>query len=716
MQLSASRFAQFFIQDEYQQVEVKDQCITLSSPTDELQIPFAAWNGEVTVERGLIWGNLYFHAHEEEEDEQIQWLAQGLPWLDCQHFAQLVVAEYRRWQLNQSESLAELLPSWLEQLKELVNQPGYLTHSSLEFWMKGISDDLAKKELSLPEVIHIFPSHNEWEGDDQFQHHTPSLMSGLKRWLTHPKASLEQRNQTWLANQEIEWKPYFQECERSPLNASQQRAVLLNDDHTLILAGAGSGKTSVLMAKVGYLLQSGQAKPEEMLLVAFGRDAAKEMQQRIKEKFAEQGAQIKVQTFHQLGLDIIKSVEGSQVEISPLATTPAQKTAWFSQWLKTHWMTETNFRRWQKHLAEWPIAFLKGDVELGSHVENPKLLAWLEQQVDQLSVLQLPKKQLQERLIELENYPQLNSELMLAWPCYQAWQKMLKEENQIDFNSMISKATQYARNGKFKSQWRFMMVDEYQDISPNRLDLLTSICHGNVHKTQLGETTTQQPCSLFAVGDDWQAIYRFAGADVNLTTGFKKRFPNAQIHYLDTTYRFNNQIGEVANRFIQANPYQLEKTLNSHKQQKQKAVTIAPMHTLETVLSDLNNQVKSRKKVLVLGRNHYHEPSDLKTLQKRNLHLDIEFKTCHASKGQEADYVVIVSVDEGQFPAVERQQHLHDALLSSDDVFPNAEERRLFYVAMTRAKEKVWILHNANPSTFIKELRVNRYPVVVKKR
>ena len=155
----------------------------------------------MTVERGLICGQSYFHAHEEGDDEQVQWLTQGLPWHDCQHFAQLVVAEYRRWQLNQSESLAKLLPSWLEQLKELVNQPRYLTHSSLEFWMQGISNDLEKKELSLPEVIHIFPSHNEWEDHNQFQHHTPSLMSGLKRWLTHPRASLEQRNQTWLANQ-----------------------------------------------------------------------------------------------------------------------------------------------------------------------------------------------------------------------------------------------------------------------------------------------------------------------------------------------------------------------------------------------------------------------------------------------------------------------------------------------------------------------------------
>lgn len=715
MQLSASRFAQFFIQEEYQQVEVKDQCITLSSPADEIHIPFAAWNGEVTVERGLVWGNLYFHAYE-EDGEQLQWLAQGLPWQECQIFAQQAVGEYRRWQNNQSESLAELVPSWLKQLQELVNQPRYLTHSSLQYWMKGIEDDLAKKAMSLPEVIHIFPTHNEWDSESDDQQSTPSVMSGLKRWLTHPEASLEQRNQTWVKNQEYDWKAFFQECERSPLNATQQTAVLLNDDHTLVLAGAGSGKTSVLMAKVGYLLKSEQVQASDILMVAFGREAAKEIQQRISEQFGAEASSIKVQTFHQLGLNIIKQVEGAQVEISPLATTPKLKSAWFSQWLKTHWMTETNFKRWQKHLMDWPIAFLKGDVDLGSHAENPKLLAWLEQQVDQLSALQLPKKQLQEQLIDLADYPRLNSELMLAWPCYQAWQKMLKEDNQIDFNSMISKATQYTRNGKFKPTWRYMMVDEYQDISPNRLDLLDSICQKSINEISLGETTTKQPCALFAVGDDWQAIYRFAGADVNLTTGFKKRFSQAKIHYLDTTYRFNNQIGDVANHFIQRNPSQLEKTLNSHKHQKQKAVTIAPMSSLEKILGELNSQDKARKKVLILGRNHYHEPSDLKTLQKLNLHLDIEYKTCHASKGQEADYVFIVSLDEGQFPAIERQKHLHDALLSSEDHFPHAEERRLFYVAMTRAKEKVWLLHNANPSAFIKELKAGRYPVIVKKR
>lgn len=710
MQLSASRYAQFFIQEEFQQVEVKDQCITLSSPIDEVQIPFAAWNGEITIERGLIWGNLYFHAHE-EENEQIKWLVQGLPWEQCQTFAQQVIGEYRLWQNNQTESLVELLPDWIKQLHELVNQHSYFTHSSLQNWIDGIESDLADKGMSLPDVIHLFPCEKDHE-----HIMAPSVMSGLKRWLTCSEASLEQRNQIWVANQEDDWQDYFHTCESSPLNPSQQKAVLLNDDHTLILAGAGSGKTSVLMAKVGYLLKSEQAKANDILLLAFGREAAKEMQQRIQEKFGESAAGIKVQTFHQLGLDIIKQVEGGQVEISPLATNPKQKSAWFSQWLKTHWMTETNFKRWKKHLFEWPIAFLKGDVDLGSQAENPKLLAWLEQQVDQLSALNLPKKKLQEQLIDREDYPRLNSELMLAWPCYQAWQKMLKDDNQIDFNSMISKATQYTRNGKFTPRWRYVMVDEYQDISPNRLALLDSICQKSINEIILGETITKQPCALFAVGDDWQAIYRFAGADVNLTTGFKERFTHAQIHYLDTTYRFNNQIGEVANNFVQRNPHQLNKTLNSFKHQKQKAVTVAPMASLEKILSELNHANKPGAKVLLLGRNHYHEPRDLKKLCQLNPHLDIEFKTCHASKGQEADYVILVSFDEGQFPAVTRQTHLNNALLANEVDFPYAEERRLFYVAMTRAKEKVWLLHNGHPSVFITELKASRYPVTFKKR
>ncbi len=119
--------------------------------------------------------------------------------------------------------------------------------------------------------------------------------------------------------------------------------------------------------------------------------------------------------------------------------------------------------------------------------------------------------------------------------------------------------------------------------------------------------------------------------------------------------------------------------------------------------------------MLLLGRNHYHKPELLKDWQNRYLSLKLDFMTCHASKGKEADYVIILAVDEGQFPARVKALHLDDALNQSEDDFPYAEERRLFYVALTRAKEKVWVTYNGNGSSFVQELLNDDYPVVKQK-
>ncbi|WP_333706544.1 3'-5' exonuclease, partial [Vibrio hepatarius] len=289
--------------------------------------------------------------------------------------------------------------------------------------------------------------------------------------------------------------------------------------------------------------------------------------------------------------------------------------------------------------------------------------------------------------------------------CYTAWQEMLKNEGHIDFNMMITQATKLVEKGKFRAPWKYIMIDEYQDISPQRLALIEALCQQSEH----------QSCVLFAVGDDWQSIYEFAGSDVDLTTGFTERFPRSTVHNLDTTYRFNNQIGEVANRFVQQNPAQIEKTLKSHKEQKAKAVTLAPSANVEKILDDLNRKAKSTMSVLLLGRNHYHKPELLSDWQKRFGLLSIEFMTCHASKGKEADFVIILSVDEGQFPARVKTLHLDNVLTQSGDSFPHAEERRLFYVAMTRAKKKVWITYKGAGSSFIKELTEQNYPVTVQK-
>jgi len=686
MQLTANKTAQFFIQHEYYHIEIASDSLILSSETSEEHIPFNVWSGRVKVKSGLIWGGLLFFAHE-HQGKQKAWLVQGLPLNKCREFARCAVAAYQQWHRHQCQQLIEYLPQWEEGVRRFHLQPSFLTHSKVAKWREQIFCDFQAMNMTLNDAVLRMPER----------------MASVQPWIIDSDSELKARNEHWLETELENWQVLFSQIESSPLNYSQKRAVLLNDDNNLVLAGAGSGKTSVLTARVAYLLQSHLARPEDILMLAFGRDAAEEMSQRLNDKIGTGNQTVKVSTFHQLGLQILNQVEQSNVTISPLVLNDNQRQNWCIDWLKKHWMTPTNFKRWQKHLSKWPIAYLAGDDELGSHVENPKLIAWLEKQMMQLASMGATKKEIQQRLVDNHDYTRLNSELALAWPCYQAWQQQLKEQGHIDFNLMITRATQYVEKGKFKSPWRYIMVDEYQDISPQRLALIEALC------------SQDEACVLFAVGDDWQSIYQFAGSDVDLTTGFTERFPNSTVHHLDTTYRFNNRIGEVANQFVQQNPAQLEKELNSHKQQKAKAVTLMPLANVEKVLDQLNRSAKSLQTVLLLGRNHYHQPELLSDWQKRFALLSIEFMTCHASKGKEADFVIILNVDEGQFPARVKALHVEGALTQSNDQFPYAEERRLFYVALTRAKKKVWIAYTGSGSSFVKELVNDDYPVIVPK-
>ncbi|MFA0498567.1 DNA helicase IV [Vibrio sp. 10N.222.46.A1] len=691
MQLSANKTAQFFIQNEYHQVELDGPRLLLSSVGSEERIPFTIWSGKIAIKRGLFWGSLQFFANQ-QDGKQRSWLVQGLPWEQCRQFARASVAAYQKWHDRQCEQLAEHVPQWEAELTRLEQLPAFLPHSKVKTWVDMVNAGLENMTMTLEEAAQRMPNR----------------IARMQPWLSETEIQQAERNQQWLETERQNWEVLFAQCESSPLNLSQQYAVLMNDDHNLILAGAGSGKTSVLTARVAYLLQSHQAQAEELLLLAFGREAAEEMKQRLNSKIGISAEKVQVSTFHQLGLKILNQVEPERVVISPLALDDNQRQAWCIDWLKKHWMTPTNFKRWQKHLSKWPIAYLTGDDELGSHVSNLKLIGWLEKQLEQLNASGLTKKEVQQQLIDHRDYTRLNSELSLCWPCVTAWQKELKEQNHIDFSIMISRATQYVEKGKFISPWKFIMIDEYQDISPDRLALVEALCN---------QSKAQHQASIFAVGDDWQSIYQFAGADVDLTTGFKDRFESSTIHHLDTTYRFNNQLGSVANRFVQENPIQLPKELNSFKQQKQKSVYSASSKEVEKILDQINRQAKGKanKSVMLLGRNHYHKPELLEDWKKIYTSIDISFMTCHASKGKEADFVIILCVDEGQFPAKKKQLHIDGALTESSDVFPYAEERRLFYVAMTRAKEKVRITHSGDGSGFVQELHGSDYPVVRKK-
>lgn len=683
MQLQANKTAKYFINDEYCQVELDDEKVIVSSALVEERIPYSVWDGSINIHRGLFWGQLVFYS-QPKDGKRYAWVVQGLPWPECRDFAHRALASYEQWHENQCQKLSEFYPRWHQQLQQLELNPGFLRHSMLMSWRESITKDLESLEMSMEEI----------------QQRIPDLMKNIFDWFHNATPKLHARNQRWLNDECQRWETLFTEFESSPLNLSQQQAILMNDDHNLILAGAGSGKTSVLTARVAYLLESNLAVGDEILLLAFGRDAAKEMENRIRGKVGPSANHVQINTFHQLGLAVINQVEEQRVQISAIATDAKKKSAWCSDWLKKHWMTPTNFKRWQKHLGQWPIAYIKGDEELGSHVEDPKLIQWLVKQLEQLAMLGKGKKALQEQLVEHPDYTRLNSELALCWPCYKAWKQMLEESGELDFDTMISKATGYIKRGKFKSPWRFIMVDEYQDISPARLELISALCDQDKNNT-----------SLFAVGDDWQSIYQFAGSNVSLTTGFAERFPYSTMSELDTTYRFNNKIGEVANQFVQRNPNQLIKTLNSVVERKRNSVFVAPQASVEKILDQINRSANETKTVLFLARTNSQRPDLLSDWEDAYRKLHMSFMTCHGSKGKEADFVIILNVDEGQFPLRTKVNHLNSVLVGNGDEYPEAEERRLFYVALTRAREKVWVTHTTGGSSFVKELLSGDYDV-----
>ncbi len=283
MQLTASNKAQFFIQNEYYQVEIKENSVLLCSVGSEEHIPFTIWNGKVSVKRGLLWSSLQFFAHEQDGKQQ-SWLVQGLPWPQCRKFAVEAVRQYQDWHNTQCRKLAEFLPKWEDELYQLKNLPAYLPHSQVQNWVDKLNNELVEIKTSLLEA----------------KMRMPKRMAEIEPWISETSKTLSQRNHDWLENERPNWEVLFNRIESSPLNLSQQHAVLLNDDHNLVLAGAGSGKTSVLTARVAYLLQSHQAQAEELLMLAFGRDAAKEMKERLVDKVGLAAENVRVNTFHQL--------------------------------------------------------------------------------------------------------------------------------------------------------------------------------------------------------------------------------------------------------------------------------------------------------------------------------------------------------------------------------------------------------------------------------
>lgn len=307
------------------------------------------------------------------------------------------------------------------------------------------------------------------------------------------------------------------------------------------------------------------------------------------------------------------------------------------------------------------------------------------------------------------NTPRLKAFMGVFIPIYEKYEQGLEQSHSIDFEDMINKAASLVEEDQFFSPYTNILVDEFQDIAQGRAQLISALVKQNPSHR------------LFCVGDDWQSIYRFAGSDISLMRNFQSLFSYTNTIYLDRTFRFNNQIERVASRFILENPNQIPKEIIASKQESKCRVFIHfPMLDHDRLIDDALSIIEKEKKnasVLILGRfNRMGDEINWQKIQSYHTDLSIEFKTVHSSKGMEADYVLIYGIDKGKygFPSEIVDDPILETVLSEPESYNHAEERRLFYVALTRAKKAVHLLSATESSSpFLKELIEDDYNVGV---
>jgi DNA helicase-4 len=293
--------------------------------------------------------------------------------------------------------------------------------------------------------------------------------------------------------------------------------------------------------------------------------------------------------------------------------------------------------------------------------------------------------------------------LDVYWTIHAEWQKLLDEDHSVDFEDMLVQAADHLGTGKVEFPFDLIMVDEFQDASQARARLVRGL--------------VKKPGRfLLVVGDDWQSINRFAGADLSVMTSFEEWFGRGPQCALTTTFRCTQTICDEARAFVSKNPSQFKKPMRSVSDLTG-SVTVIRAHDDRPAIAAYRERLSSAVKdgsivagpvgvvsVYVLGRYGFQRdvmPSKLPP------NLVVTFRTIHGSKGLEADYVIIPGMTTGTYgmPSNITDDPVLDLAMPVPESFAHAEERRLLYVALTRAqREVVLITPPDRMSPFVVEL------------
>ncbi len=800
------------------------------------KIAFLTVGLDFVIERGYFWDALVIHT----EDRQVVRFG-GIAKDRSQKIKNELNLRTQSYIKRYYQTIAPDLKRAYLQASFLFNGQRYIRYPTAQQWLKThehLRDGVCRQDLL------------------RYLDNEAALWAEFIRPFLDNTHHIEIINEAYIQTQLSRYRGYFDQVENNPLTDKQRKACVIDEQNNLVLAGAGTGKTSTMIGRAGYLLKSGLATTDQILMLAYANKAAKEMEQRIQQKLAINTLTVK--TFHALGKRIITEVEGAVPAINKMAEDGALRAKFVDEQIK-HFLLDDRYKSrvvtyfiqfaypykskfafktlgaYNQYILENELRTLQGELvksyeecEIANYLyrqgvayryeanyevntagpdykayqpdfylpeyaiyiehfavnernETPPFMdrakylegmAWkralhethqtrlietYSYQKHQGVLTQVLRARLLEagvnfrpladdvlltqlhQLGEISKFSELianvlalfkaaylsmpglghlaqrheDKERMLAAaklfePVYDAYQQQLRMTETIDFDDMISTAIAYVEAGKYRSPYRYILVDEFQDISASRARLVKALLAQNSDN------------NLFCVGDDWQSIYRFAGSDVSITKDFDRHFGFTATQVLDKTFRFNNKIGELAARFVNQNPAQLEKTIHSARMVNKSAVSLIKTASETTGINAAltaiyQEQTGSSASVLILARFSFKKP-DLSGLKKQFPSLNIEFMTVHAAKGKEADYVIIVGLEHGKhgFPSEKATHPLLEMLLPKAEDFKHAEERRLFYVALTRAKHHVYLLADGNKASgFIRELVDNNYDILI---
>lgn len=490
-----------------------------------------------------------------------------------------------------------------------------------------------------------------------------------------------------------------------PLDKEQFKIATADDKELLVVAGAGSGKTFTIVGRIWYLINVKKVKPEEILCISYTRDASDSLKNKLIKEF---NINMNVYTFHKLAINILRD-KGIDFKIA----SPDLLELCIEEYLRID-------------ILEYPeqLKYLRFILKINWHStdEYLKVLDDRKEEINKFinvvsTFIKLYKCNGYEISYFKDMLDKLSKKILKKIDCYYIliifniyikYSQYLIDNNEYDFDDLIVEASKIVKESAYIKKFRYIIIDEYQDSSYIRFNLIKKIVNYN-------------NSYFMAVGDDFQSIYKFSGSDIGLFINFQNYFKNGHILKIQTTYRNSQELVNVAGNFIMQNKKQIRKEMKSNSHIR-KPIKIVYYEKEDADFYKLCLYLKRNNKcnILVLGRNNndinnyisskVKITEDKRIILKDDSKMNINYMTMHRSKGLECDDIIIINLKDDAlgFPSKMEQNKILEYIRKDTKKDFLEEERRLFYVALTRAKNNVYLFApRLKSSIFVKELIKN---------